>query len=178
MIITREAVRKLFILIVAAVFAAGCAEMRERREGLDPFEYMYPAKIEWDDPQQVLKSFYGAKKRGDWKMAFKICDFTEVLPRAEAKRIREEWKKDSVNWEDRYLFHNWYVVEIERKDGRALMAVTEFYVSKTAEEGVAQANYNEEMVLYRKKWKLVAALPLNEEELGPKKKGKEGTKKE
>ncbi len=160
---------KLFMLVVAAIFFAGCVGMRDKREEVDPFEYMYPMRIEWDDPQQVLKSFYGAKKRGDWKTAFSICNFAEALPRAEAKRIREEWKKDSINWNDRYLFHNWYVVEIEREDGRAIMVVTEFYASKTAEKGTAQADYNEVMALYGKKWKLVADLPLNEEEPEPQK---------
>ena len=160
--------RKVLLLMTAIVFAAGCLPGGVRKEDkVDPFDYMYPKHVDWDNPEEVLKSYYGAKKRGDWKKAFRICDFTEVLPRAEADRIKKEWKEDSVNWGDRYMFHDWYVVEKERKGDVATMSVMHFYTSRAAKRGVAQANYDEVLKLYGKKWKLVAAFPVEEVEEEP-----------
>jgi hypothetical protein len=160
--------RRVLVLITAIVFVAGCLpDGARRRDKVDPFDYMYPKEVDWGNPEQVLKSYYGAKKRGDWKKAFRICDFAEVLPREEADKIREEWKKDSVNWSERYLFQDWYVVEKERKGDTAVMAVMHLYASREAEKGTAQANYSEVLKLYGKKWKLVAALSVEEGEEEP-----------
>ena len=148
--------RSLIILAVV-VAMTGCTWMREKEDIVDPFDYKYPQRVEWDDPERVLKAYYGAKKRGDWKKAFEICDFEEVLPKDKAKRIRESWEEDSAEWPSRYKYHDYYVIEKQRTADTATLLVTEFYPSRGGVKNTAQANYSEMMRLYGKKWKLVAA---------------------
>jgi hypothetical protein len=146
--------RRILTLAWALIIVCGCTGMREQPDHVDPFEYMYPSEVEWDKPDRVLKAFYGAKKRGDWKKAFEICDFNEVLPRKEAKRIRGEWKADSANWEKRYKYRNYYVAVKEQTGTTTLLSVTELYPDRNAKEGVGRADYEETMKLYGKRWKL------------------------
>jgi len=156
---------RLLIIIFLIVVAVGCTSNTTGRKNTTKlFEHMYPTKVEWDNPEMTLKSFFGAKKTGDWKKAYEICDFSEVLPRDEAWEIRDAWEKDSVNWVDRYMFHDWYVAEKIREGDTATLVVTEMYNTPDTESGIAQANYNEIMKLYGKKWKLVAALKSDEPE--------------
>jgi hypothetical protein len=169
--VRRKKMRRFLILLGAAIFIAGCSGMKPKKDTVDAFDYKYPKTVEWDKPDQVLKSFYGAKKRGDWQKAFEICDFDKVLPSEEAKQIREQWKKDSTNWKDRYLFRDYYVVEKERNNDTAIMLVTEFYISKDVPGDVAHDEYSEVMKKYGSRWKLVAALP-KDEEAKKEKKGK------
>ena len=150
-------------LIIGIMFLFGCEGMKPKADDVDAFEYRYPKKVEWKKPEQVLKSFYGAKKRGDWQKAFSICDFNETLSSAEAKNIREQWKKDSTSWKSRYMFRDYYVVERERSKDTATMIVMEFYDSKDEKNGVGKDEYVETMKKYGGKWKLSAALPKDEE---------------
>jgi len=157
--------RRILIIAFLIVVAVGCTSNRtDTRNTNNLFKHMYPEKVEWDNPEMVLKSFFGAKKNGDWKKAYEICDFSEVLPRDEAREIRDAWEKDSANWVDRYMFHDWYVAEKIREGDTAILAVTEMYNTADTESGIAQANYSEVMKLYGKKWKLVAALQSDEPE--------------
>ena len=146
-------------LIILLIFGCG----KPKPKDIDVFEYRYPKKVEWDKPEQVLKSFYGAKKRGDWQKAFSICDFEEVMPKKEAQAIREQWKNDAPKWKDRYMFRDYYVVERERDNDTARMIVMEFYDSKDEPGGVGRAEYVEIMKKYGNRWKLSFETPSDEE---------------
>ena len=160
----RQSMSRSLILFAVIIAMTGCAGMREKEDSVDPFDYKYPKRVEWKDPENVLKAYYGAKKRGDWKKAFDICDFKEVLPDDKAKKIRKSWEEDSVEWIARYKYHDYYVIEKERTADTVTMLVTEFYPAKGGVRNTGQANYRETMKLYEKKWKLVAAGTLKDPE--------------
>ncbi len=164
--------RIILILIGIVIISGGCLSDQMRKDTMDPTELMYPSRVEWDDPEAVLQSYYGAKKRGDWEKAFDICDFEQVLSRSEANKIRRIWKKDSESWPDKYAFTEYYVTLREKKGDTAVVAVIEVYPSRDRKKQFDQSDYEEKLRLYGKKWKLVVAEELKalENELERKKK--------
>ena len=147
--------KRLFVFTLVLLFFAGCTQMRQKPDKVDPFEYMYPKKVEWDDPVQVLKSYYGAKKRGDWKKAFDICDFGETRSPQEIRQIKEDLKTDSVEWPERYKYHDWRVSKRKMGGETCVLLVTEMRSIHDPKRKAEMRDYEETMKLYGKKWKLV-----------------------
>ena len=147
--------KKTILSFFLVLSIAGCTAMREKEDKVDPYNYMYPKKVKWDEPKEVLKAFYGAKKRGDWKKAFEICNFNETRNKQEIRRIKEDWKKDSAKWEVRYKFHDWHVSEKKEGKDSFVFFVTEFKSIPDPKKRSKMTDYEETMKLYGKKWKLV-----------------------
>ncbi len=111
-------------------------------------------KIVWKDPESVMKGFFRAKKTGDWKTAYKCSDFKETLSRKEARAVKKEWKKDSVNWVENYANHYWLVLDSTIKGKDAVVTVILTMSTYDDEAHTVTKTYDEILKRYGRKWKI------------------------
>ena len=149
---------KMFCVALVLVLAgtlAGCGNVRRSRRP-PPEKLKAPEEIEidWNDPGSVVEGFFDAKKRGNWRKAFKCCDFKERLGAKEAKKIRKEWRKEARSWPTMYDGHKWFIVDATIRGELALVSVRHLRWVGPGIHDSKNTGFDELLKRYGDRWKI------------------------
>lgn len=144
------------LIVALCAGVVGCRALRRvpDKKTPPPPKPLEPIEIDWADPGSVVEGFFDAKKRGDWRKAFSCCDFEERLGAEEAKKIRDEWKKEAPTWPDTYRFSDWIIIEATVRGDYALVSVE--HIERAGPGGLEakQSGFDELLKHYGKRWKI------------------------
>ena len=145
------------VLLTVVMLAAGggCGSQPRRRPNPKPKPVKdEPVEIDWSVPASVVDGFFDAKKRGDWRKAYSCCDFEERLGKQEAKKIRQEWKREAPLWPEMYAHSLWIVEDYETEGDYALVGVTTIEYGGPGALGEKRTGFEELCKRYGKRWKI------------------------
>ena len=141
------------LIVVFLAAAGGCGSPPRRRPEPKPVKDE-PVEIDWSVPASVVDGFFDAKKRGDWRKAYSCCDFEERLGKREAKKIRQEWKREAALWPEMYARSLWVVEDYETEGDYALVGVTTIEYGPPGTLDEKRTGFEEVCKRYGKRWKI------------------------
>ncbi len=153
--------KKQMLLVIAVLLTVGfgCSTGLPTQRKARP-----PRRIDWEDPISVTRGFFAAKKRGDWKTAYRCCDYEETLPREERRRIKARWKAESKEWPVDYRHTFWILSGVADKDGMALVKILVSRRDPITHALRPAETYQEKLKKYKNRWKITSLLPAEEPE--------------
>ncbi len=128
--------------------------------GLKPPASARPKRtIDWQDPVSVMRGFLAAKRAGDWRTAYRCCDYDETLPKEEKARIKKNWKEECKNWPIEYMDTFWAITGRDYVGETASVRILVSHRNPITSELKPGETYEERLKLYNGKWKITNPLP-------------------
>ncbi len=141
----------LAALLLGAI--GGCLPRRTTTKPPTPTK-LEPIEIDWADPGSVVEGFFDAKKRGDWRKAYRCCDFEERLTPEEAKKIRDDWKQDAPTWPEACRNTRWFIADAEIRGDYALVSVVRMRSIGPGALDAEKTGFDELCKRYGDHWKI------------------------
>jgi len=154
-------VKRFLLFCIAALLAVGfgCSTAPRRAPDKRP-----PRKIDWQDPVSVMRGFFHAKKSGDWKTAYRCCDYEETLPKEERERIKKKWKAECKRWPIDYQNTYWIMTAQGYKDDIALVRILVSRRDPITHALKPGETYQEKLKKYKDEWKITDFLASEDDE--------------
>ena len=149
----------LFFLAALLAVGSGCSTSDRRWPDRRP-----PRRIDWQEPVSVMRGFFAAKKRGDWKSAYLCCDYEETLPKEERATIKKMWKAESGKWAVEYQHTFWIMTAQGYRDDTALVSILVARRDPITHALSPGETYLERLKKYKNKWKVTGFLASEEPE--------------
>jgi hypothetical protein len=117
-----------------------------------------PRTIDWQDPVSVVRGFLSAKRRADWKTAYRCCDYDQTLPKEEQARIKKKWKAECEKWPADYADTFWAITSRQQEGDVAFVRI--LYSRRDPITGKLDpaVTYEEKLKKYGDEWKITNLL--------------------
>jgi hypothetical protein len=106
-----------------------------------------------------MRAFHYAKKSGDWRTAYRCCDYDETLPKEARARIKKKWREESRKWPAEYADAYWEITSRDFRDDTAVVRVHAFQRDPITRALRPGDIYEEKLKRYKDKWKITSFLP-------------------
>ncbi len=143
--------RKLLLWFLTTLLAIsfGCTTGLRRETYRRP-----PRKIDWQDPVSVMRGFLAAKKNGDWRTAYRCCDYDETLPKQEREKIKRKWKEECERWPIDYANTLWIITDRSYDADTAVVRIVVSRRNPITHELNPGETYKEKLKKYKDAWKI------------------------
>ena len=141
------------LLLLPVIVGLGCSTGLRRRTPKRP-----PRKIYWDEPVSVVRGFLSAKRTGDWRKAYRCCDYDETLPKPERAGIKKKWKAECKRWPAHYATTFWAITGQDFEGENAAVRILVSRRNPLTGELRPGETYQEILKKYKGKWKITNPL--------------------
>ena len=117
-----------------------------------------PGIIDWQNPVSVMRGFLSAKKRGDWRTAYRCCDYKETLSKDQQARIKKKWKQESKNWPFEYVNTYWDLTETDYDRATARVRILVYRRDSLTRGLKPGETYEETLKKNKDEWKITSLL--------------------